>query len=147
MSYTKLQYHIVFSTKERRAFLTDALRPRLIHYLGGIIRNLDGTLLEGNGPDDHLHLAAILHPAKAVSDLMRDVKARSSAWIHETFADLRGFAWQDGYAAFSVSHSAMPDVIAYIRAQQEHHRRMDFREELIALLRKHEIEFEEKYLL
>jgi REP element-mobilizing transposase RayT len=147
MSYCKLQYHIVFSTKERRPFLTDRVRARLIPFVGGIIRSLDGTLLKGNGPQDHLHLATVLHPAKAVSDVMREVKSRSSAWIHETFPDLRSFAWQDGYAAFSVSHSAMPDVIAYIRGQQEHHRKMDFREELISLLKRHEIEFDEKYLV
>jgi len=147
MSYTDLQYHIVFSTKERQPLLDAQLRPRLIKYIGGILRGLNGKLLEADGPEDHLHLAVSASAQSNPSALVRDIKANSSKWVHETFQDRRGFGWQDGYAAFSVSHSVMPKVIAYIRNQKAHHERVSFQEELAALLRRHEIAFDERYIV
>ena len=146
MSYAKLHYHIVFATKGRRPLVTGAVLPRLVKYLGGIVRGSKGKLLEANGPEDHLHLAVMLHPQTAVSDLVCDIKANSSRWVQETFPDMCSFAWQDGYAAFSVSHSALGSVIDYIRNQREHHRKITFKEELIALLNRHEIEFDQRYV-
>jgi REP element-mobilizing transposase RayT len=146
MSYTNLNYHIVFSTKGRRALLQADVLPRLVKYIGGIARKLDGKLLEANRPDDHLHMATIVYPQKPIADFARDIKANSSKWIHKTFSQLKDFAWQDGYSAFAVSHSAIPKVIEYIRNQQEHHRKMTFQEELIALLKRHEIDFDERYI-
>jgi len=147
MSYTNLKYHIVFSTKGRRPFLRAPLKARLIEYVGGIIRNLKGVLVEAGGTDDHLHLAAGAHPGEGVSAFVRDIKANSSAWIHEDFPDLTDFAWQGEYAAFSVLFSQLPAVVKYIRGQEEHHRKMTFEEELKLLLTKHGIEFDEKHLL
>ncbi len=143
MSYTSLQYHIVFSTKERRPFINAELRGRLIEYIGGIIRGLNGKLLEANGPEDHLHLAVSASAQSGLADLVRK---NSSRWVHETFNNAKDFSWQDGYAAFSVSHSAMPKVIEYIRQQQEHHKQTSFQEELVALLHRHEISFDERYI-
>ena len=147
MSYTNLNYHIVFATKERRPFLTDDLHTRLAEYIGGVVRSLKGKLVESGGQDDHIHLAVSASPQTAPADLLRNIKANSSRWIHETFTDQRRFGWQDGYAAFSVSHSAMPDVIRYIQRQAEHHSRMTFDQELKALLERHGIEFDPKYLM
>jgi putative transposase len=127
MSYTNLKYHIVFSTKQRRPLIGAELRPRLVKYIGGIIRQLKGRLLEADGTEDHLHLAAGIHPQTPLADLVRDVKANSSGWIHRTFPDLSGFAWQEGYSAFTVSHSVLPQVTEYICQQAEHHRRMTFK--------------------
>ena len=146
MSFTSLQYHLAFSTKERHRLLDHEIMPRLVSYIGGTIRALGGTLLEGNGPEDHIHLAAALPPTRAVADVMRDVKSSSSAWLHEEFPAMRGFGWQDGYAAFSVSQSVMPEVIDYIREQKQHHRKMTFVEELARLLERHGIEFNPQYL-
>jgi len=146
MSYTSLSYHIVFSTKGRKPFLSEDLMPRIVSYVGGIIRQLKGRLLEGGGADDHVHLAAVAHPTVAVADLVGKVKANSTGWIHKTFADLKGFGWQDGYAGFSVSPSVLPKVTEYIRGQGDHHRKMTFQEELIALLRKHGVEYDEGYI-
>ena len=147
MSYTNLLYHIVFATKARRPFLNGDCLPRLCQYTGGIIRNLDGRLLAVGGHRDHVHLAVSLHPSRALADVVRTVKANSSKWIHETFPGLRDLAWQDGYAAFTVSKSALKEVVRYIETQDDHHRKRSFEDELRALLKKHGIEFDEQYLV
>ena len=147
MSYANLNYHIMFSTKERAAWLTGEMKPRLIRYLGGIIREAGGMMLEANGPVDHIHVAATLKPTEALSNVIRALKSKSSGWIHETFSGLTAFRWQKGYAAFSVSKSVLPQVIKYIRGQEEHHRVRTFREELIEFFEKHGIEYDERYLL
>jgi putative transposase len=146
MSYTSLTYHIVFSTKERRRLIQPAVLPRPVEYIGGMIRQRKSRLLAGNGPEDHLHLLVSAHPTIAISDFLRDIKANSTSWVHDTFPGLRVFGWQDEYAAFTVSHSAIDAVAAYIRNQQEHHKTMTFQEELITLLKRHEIDFDEKYI-
>ncbi|KKL49866.1 hypothetical protein LCGC14_2311230 [marine sediment metagenome] len=146
MSYTNLFYHIVFSTKDRRPVLSDELLPRVIHYIGGIVRQLRGQLLEGGGIEDHVHLAAIVHPASALADFIRTLKSNSTGWVHTTFPDKADFGWQDGYAAFTVSSSVLPKVKHYIRSQKEHHKEMSFTEELIALLQKHGVEYDERYI-
>ena len=147
MSYTSLFYHIVFSTKDRRALLRDDTLQRTCQYMGGIARKLDGQLLLADGMPDHVHLAAEIHPSLAVASFIGRVKANASGWIHETFPDLRDFQWQDGYAAFSVSPSVLPAVKEYILRQAQHHKTVSFEEELVALLRKHGIEYDERYVL
>ncbi len=146
MSHTSLFYHIVFSTKNRKTFLSDDALPRTCQYMGGIARKLKCQLLLVNGISDHVHLAAIVHPTIAIAEFVGKVKSNSSRWIHDTFADLQDFDWQDGYAAFSVSPSIMPKVKQYIHSQPEHHKTMSFQEELIALLKKHGVEYDEKYI-
>ena len=145
-SYTSLFYHIVFSTKDRYPFLTLDVRPRVFDYLGGAIRSEDGTSFVVNGVADHVHILARLRQDKAISDVLRDIKANSSGWIHDNFPGLSKFAWQTGYAAFTVSKSQLGVVQRYIANQEAHHEKVSFQEELIALLKAHEIEFDEKYL-
>jgi REP element-mobilizing transposase RayT len=147
MSYTNLNYHVIFSTKERHCWLKADLMTRLIPYIGGIVRAADGKLVAAGGPEDHIHLAIKLKPTVAPANLVRDVKSNSSGWIHDTFATLRDFWWQKGYAAFSVSQSVLEHVVDYIARQEEHHRKMTYKEELIAFLEKHGIEYDERYLL
>ena len=147
MSYASLFYHIVFSTKERRPWLKDERLMKCCRYMGGIVRDLKGALLEANGAADHLHLVALVRPTWAVSGFVQEVKQGSSKWIHETFGELGDFWWQEGYAAFSVSKSALPDVMRYVRNQLEHHRKMSFEEEVRALLDRHGIEYDPKYIL
>ena len=110
------------------------------------MRASNGKLLEANGPEDHLHLVISTATQPAIADLLRDIKANSSRWIHETFAEHRSFSWQDGYAVFSVSKSVLPRVIEYLQNQQDHHRKVSFEEELVELLRRHEVAFDEKYI-
>ena len=146
MSYTKLKYHIVFSVKGRRPLLRPEFKPRLVKYIGGIVRNLHCVLDEADGPEDHIHVAAGIHPSVSVSDFVRDVKCNATSWMKEEFPDLKDFAWQEEYAAFTVSHSQLPAVERYIRGQVRHHKKMSFIDELKLLLQRHEIEFDERYL-
>jgi len=146
MSWTSLYYHIVFGTSQRRAFLNDELRERVLKYIGGIVRNMNCQLLEGNGQADHVHLVGMFHPSVALAECVRTVRSNSSGWIHQTLPNLRQFAWQDGYAAFTVSPSVLPDVTQYVRNQDLHHRKMTFHEELVTMLRKHGIDFDERYV-
>ena len=145
-TYTSLTYHVVFSTKQRRASIGADLLPRLVQYVGGIIRKRDGKLLAMNGPEDHVHLLAILVPKMALSDQVRDIKAVSSGWIHESFPELKTFAWQAGYSAFSVGKANLDGVSRYIEGQQEHHRNVSFEEELISMLERAGIEYDQRYL-
>ncbi len=146
-SYCCLLYHITFSTKERRPWLDASLRGRVHRYLAGAMRNEGATPLAVNGVADHVRLLAQMRQDKALSDFLRSIKANSSKWIHDTFPTHEGFQWQAGYAAFTVSQSQVGRVKRYIEEQEERHRRIPFEEELKALLRKHGIEYDERYLL
>jgi REP element-mobilizing transposase RayT len=146
MSYTSLNYHIVFSTKSRKQYLNDEQVQGAAKYIGGILGNQKGCLLLGNGMPDHIHLLCSLHPDSSISEIVRTIKANSSRWIHENYHNLKTFEWQEGYSAFSVSYSGTDKVLAYIRNQQEHHRKMTFEEELLSLLKKHKIQFKPEYV-
>jgi putative transposase len=145
-TYTKLYYHIVFSTKHRAGFITPAIDEEIYKYVCGIIRGIGGHCIEINGTSDHVHLLAILPPKIAISDALRDIKANSSKWVHETKPTLAMFAWQDGYSAFTVSTSQVDPVREYIRDQKIHHCELDFKGELLGLLAKHEVEYDERYI-
>jgi REP element-mobilizing transposase RayT len=135
----------VFSTKDREPWLTPAIMEELVPYFGGVLRELGGTLLDANGPEDHVHVAAILKPTMAVSEAIGKLKSNSSRWFKERFGR-SAFAWQDGYSAFSVSYSGVPQVLSYVGSQVEHHRKRSYIDELKLLLKAHDIPFEEKYL-
>ena len=145
-SYTCLRYHVIFSTKNRVPQIDPSIRDRLHEYVGGIIRDEKGRLIAAGGTPDHVHFLISTHPQIALSDLLRQVKASSSRWIHETFADLRDFGWQDGYGAFTVSHSNVGQVTKYIGEQEEHHRRVSFQEEFLEFLRRHDVPYDERYI-
>ena len=146
MSYASLHYHLVFATKERRPLIRDDWRPRLHEYLGGIVRGLGGFPEVAGGVADHVHLLVGLKPTHRLSDVLREVKSESSRWVHADLGE-RGFQWQDGYAAFTVSASSRDGVRAYIANQQEHHRTRTSREELAQLLTKAGIEYDERYFV
>jgi putative transposase len=145
-SYTCLHYHLVFNTKNRTPAITPETEPRLWEYLGGIIRDLGGIPIQIGGVEDHIHLLVTLRQEPALKDVLRELKAGSSKWVHETFPSVRDFWWQTGYGAFTVSHSNIDAVKAYIRNQKEHHKKQSFEDEFRTLLEKHEIEFKEEYL-
>lgn len=144
-TYSQLLYHIVFSTKERTPWIHAALAERLYPYIGGIIRAERGILYDIGGIDDHVHLYIRWRPDASISDLMRTVKSRSSKWVHQEFPSLQGFAWQEGYSAFSVSKSQEPAVKQYIAGQAEHHKKEDFKSEILRILRAHGVDFDERY--
>lgn len=145
-TYSQLLLHVVFSTKHRQPWITAEIAGKLYPYLGGIVRGEKGVLYDIGGVEDHVHLYLRWRPDGSVSDLMREIKAKSSKWVHDSFPELGEFAWQEGYAVFSVSKSQEAAVKAYIANQHEHHRRQDFKSELLKLLRAHEIEFDERYV-
>jgi REP element-mobilizing transposase RayT len=144
-SFTAGYAHFVFSTKGREPIISTDTK-RLHEYIGGIVRSEDCSLLSAGGMPDHLHLLIHMHPSKSYSELMRVVKSRSSAWIKETLPENSAFGWQSGYGGFSVSRSNVDAVREYIATQAEHHKRLSFQEEFIALLEKHGIEYDPKYI-
>jgi REP element-mobilizing transposase RayT len=145
-SFTCLHYHLIFSTKNRVAWLHPAVAQRLYDYAGGIVRQEQGQLLAAGGMPDHVHLLVNLSKETAVSEALRLLKTNSSKWIHETFPDLKEFAWQAGYGAFTVSYSHLEHVKGYIATQAEHHRTRTFQEEFVAFLRRHGISYKEQFL-
>src|ERR1700704_2273623 len=134
-SYCNLLYHIVFATKGREPWLTTAIRPRIHQYLGGAIRSEQGIALIVNGTVDHVHILAKLRQDKAISKAIGELKANSSGRISRTFRDAAGFAWQEGYGAFTVSESQVPKIRNYIERQEEHHRKISFLEEFKVILK------------
>lgn len=144
-AFSNLLTHVIFSTQNRQPFLTPDLRPDLLAYMGGIIRNLEGKLIESNAPLDHVHCLLSLPSKLAVADVMRVLKTNSSAWVHKT-QRLPEFAWQTGYGAFSVSQSNVPALVKYIRGQDEHHRKISFQQEFIMFLKRHGIPYDTRYI-
>jgi putative transposase len=137
-------FHLIFSTKTRRPLITPGLRTELFAYLGGIIREMQGTALIINGTANHVHMLVRIRPAQSVAEVVRVVKANSSRWAREKGND--DFAWQTGYGVFSVSESNVPAVSKYIATQEEHHRRRSFEEEFLAFLKKNNIAYDKQYL-
>ena len=145
-SFTNLLYHIIFSTKDRRPVITLDHQPRLYEYIGGIVRGTGGISLGINGIEDHVHLLAKLRPDRALSDVLRELKANATGWMHDVFPDAADFSWQNGYGGFTVSQSQIETVANYIARQKEHHGRESFEDEFVSMLEKNEIEFQRKYL-
>jgi REP element-mobilizing transposase RayT len=145
-TFTSLLIHVIFSTSGRTPLLTDAIRLDVHAYLGGILRELDAIPIAIGGTADHVHLLTRLPANLALADCLRIAKTNSSRWVKERWPQQRKFAWQGGYGAFSVSESRRAAVIRYIRDQAQHHRRISFQDEFLALLKNHRVEFDERYL-
>ena len=145
-TFTRLTYHVVFSTRYRRKSIQEGFREQLYEYIGGIVRFHKGQLIEIGGMEDHLHLLVDFSPARSISETIRDIKANASRWAKEYSTTGYGFEWQKGYSAFTVSHSQRESVRRYIRNQPAHHRVKTFREEYMEFLKQHDIKFETRYL-
>lgn len=145
-TYAALFTHFVFSTKDRSPSIQKEFRDRLYSYACGIAKSEKCVLLAAGGMPDHVHLLIQRHPEAAEADLMRLIKSNTSGWVHESFPSSRDFAWQRGYGTFSVSKSNLTAVREYIERQEEHHKRQTFQEEFIALLERHGIEYDPKYV-
>lgn len=146
LTLTRLLVHLIFSTKDRIPLIPCELEPDLYSYLGGICRDCDSPLLVAGGMPDHVHLLVSLSKNRALSDLLMEVKRGSSKWMKTQGSALREFAWQDGYAGFSIGESGVPAVTAYIQNQKEHHRTRTFKEELVEFLVKYGVEYDERYI-
>ena len=143
-THTNLLTHIVFSTQGRIPLLTKNTRPELFAYMGALIKETKGKPIIINGVEDHVHLLLALPPDISVSQAMRFVKANSSRWMKERFR--KPFAWQKGFGAFSVSRSNVESVSKYIRDQEAHHKKFDFKTEYLTLLEKNGADYNEQYL-
>jgi REP element-mobilizing transposase RayT len=145
-TYTSILIHVIFSTSGRTPLLSDTIRLDVHAYLGGILRELDAVPIAIGGTADHVHLLIRLPANLALADCLRIVKTNSSRWVKERWPQQRKFAWQGGYGAFSVSESRRAAVIRYIRDQAQHHRRISFQDEFLALLKNHRVEFDKRYI-
>src|SRR5436853_6973986 len=140
-TYTSLHYHVIFSTKNREPWLVRDIEQRVWAYIGGVARAHKMTALQVGGTEDHIHALVTAPATLAPSQIAQFLKGDSSKWMHAEFPRLRKFAWQDGYGAFTVSKSNIPEVISYIQNQREHHRKKTFQEEYLEFLQKHGIEY------
>ncbi len=143
---TKILLHVTYSTKHRAALIPPTIEPDMFAYIGGICRRMESPLLAMNGTADHVHMLVSLSKSVALSDLMLDVKRDSSKWIKEYDPTLERFAWQDGYFGFSIGESAVETLRAYIASQKDHHKTIDFKDEVRTFLRKYGIEWDERYI-
>ena len=145
-SLARIDLHTIFSTKQRAPVLTDSIRDDLHRYLVGVLRNLDCPADIINSVEDHAHILCELSRTITIAKLVEEVKKSSSKWIKTQGEALSKFAWQAGYGAFAVSRSNCDEVRQYIANQREHHRRMSFQEEFRLFLRRHGIQFDERYV-
>lgn len=146
-SLAKIYTHIVFSTKHRTPFLQPKeLRQELHAYLAGTCRNLESPSLIVGGVEDHVHVFCMLSKNWSVANFIRELKRESSKWLKEQSPSLRGFYWQSGYGAFSISPSHVDRLKIYIANQEEHHRQESLQDELRRLFRKYGIEYDERYV-
>ena len=144
--YLSLLVHFTWSTAGREPWIEKNIREDLYSYIGGIMKNKNARLISAGGMFDHIHLYASLPSTISIADFVNAVKSNSSRWVHESYRQLRSFAWQEGYGAFSVSKSEESRVMRYILTQEEHHRKRTFKEELIRLLEKHGIQYDKRYI-
>jgi len=145
-TFTNLLYHLVFSTKNREPLIVPALRDELYPYIGGILHGEKGILLEVGGTPDHVHLVAKVRPDIAISDMLRLIKGNSSKWVNERTDQKERFEWQAGYGAFTASESQCGAVREYVRTQVRHHHKATFQEEFVAMLERHQISYDARYI-
>ncbi len=144
-TYSQLYVQSVFAVKNRESLIDESFRDRVEKYICGIVSGNKCKSLAIYCNPDHTHLLVGLHPAVSVPDLMRDVKAVSSKFIHESL-EMPKFGWQDGFGTFSYSRSQIDQVVKYILNQPERHRKRSFKDEYLEMLSKAEIEYDERYL-
>jgi putative transposase len=145
-SLARILVHVVFSTKNREPFLSPAIRPLVHGYLASVGRDIGCEVFRVGGVADHVHLAIDLGRTMAISTFVQKVKQTSSAWLKEQPGGPRHFEWQTGYGAFSVGQSQLEALLDYVATQEEHHRKATFQDEYRALLKKYDIEADERYV-
>lgn len=145
-TFSQIYIQIVFAVKNRNALINFEWDERLYQYITGIVQNKGQKMIAINGMPDHIHLFIGMKPSCLLSDLVREIKKASNQFINENQLSKYKFEWQEGYGAFSYSHSHIDSVAKYVLNQKEHHQKRTFREEYIDFLQKFEVEFDEKYL-
>ncbi|GGD85023.1 IS200/IS605 family transposase [Planktosalinus lacus] len=145
-TYTQLYVQIVFAVQGRVSLIRSAFEDELYKYITGIIQNRKHKMLAINGMPDHIHIFLGLHPSDSISDLVREIKKASNAFMNERRFSNYPFQWQSGYGAFTYKRSDIDTVVNYVLNQKEHHRKKSFKEEYIEFLKEFEIEYKEQYL-
>jgi putative transposase len=138
--------HVIFSTKDRFPCLGPSIRPNLHAYLATVARNSKCESYRVGGTSDHVHFAIRLSRTIAIANLVEELKTSSSKWLKTQQPELHGFSWQRGYGAFSICQNELDDLVNYISNQEEHHKVKTFQEEYLALLKKYEMQYDERYV-
>ncbi len=146
-TYTQIHLQLIFAVKYRAAVIKNDWKNDLYKYIAGIIENQKHKLLIINGVADHMHILIGYRPHQSLSELLQDIKGDSSRWINENNLTQSNFSWQQGYGAFSYSHSHLLQVINYIKNQENHHKKIPFMDEYKLFLKTYEVEFDERYIL
>jgi len=145
-TFSQIYIQVVFAVKSRQSLINSSWEEELYKYITGIVSNKGQKLIAINGVSDHIHILIGLKPACRLSDLVREIKKSSNSFINEKKFSKYKFEWQEGYGAFSYSHSALDNVIAYINNQKEHHRKKTFKEEYVDFLKKFQVDYKDEYL-
>jgi REP element-mobilizing transposase RayT len=145
-TYSQLYVHYVFAVQNRLCRINNKWQDKLYKYMSGIIDQQGHTLYVINGMSDHIHILISMTPKQAPSDLMYHLKRSSSLWINQSRLSDGKFSWQEGFGAFSLGKSQLPEKIKYIEEQQEHHRKKSFTEEYLQFLKENDIEYDERYI-
>lgn len=146
-TYTKIYLHIVFAVQNRTSLILPDWKDELYKYITGIVKNNGHKLIAINGISNHIHLAVGYKPHQLIPELLQDIKGDSSKWINDKKFVRGKFNWQAGYGAFSFSHSHLDAVCQYVQNQERHHKKKTFRDEYLRLLKKYNVEYDEKYIL
>ena len=145
-TYTQIYIHIVFAVKGRRNLIPKEYKTELHGYIMGIIKNKKQTVIQINSMPDHIHILVGITPDTTVSGLVRDIKANSSKFINQKRWVIGRFEWQVGFGAFSYSRSQLDDLVKYIKNQEKHHMRKTFREEYLEILKRFNVNYDERYI-
>jgi REP element-mobilizing transposase RayT len=146
-TFTQIYLHLVFAVQNRISLIRPEWKDELYKYITGIVQNNGHKLIAINGMPNHLHIAVGYKTRQLIPDLLQDIKGDSSKWINKRKFVRGKFNWQEGYAAFSFSHSHIDRIVKYILNQEQHHKKKTFHDEYIELLKKYNIQFNEKYIL
>ena len=146
-TYTQIHIHAVFAVQNRKSLIQKEWQDELYRYITGIITGNGHKLLQIGGMPDHIHILFGMRPTQSLSDVMQDIKGNSSLWINKKRLLYGKFSWQEGYGAFSYSKSQIDKVVRYIQQQEKHHKKRNFEEEYLELLKLFGVDFNEKYIL
>ena len=145
-SLVKVDVHLVFHVKNNKLLMKEEDLPRIFEYVGGIIRNIGAIPIEIGGIDNHIHILTSIPKSTTIADFVRTIKSNSSRWIKTIDTYYETFAWQDGYAMFSVGYNALETVVKYIKNQKRHHTEQSYKTEYTSILDKHNVQYDEKYI-
>ena len=145
-TFSQIYIQIVFAVKKRECLIHQSWEEELYKYISGIIRNKEQKVLAINGMPDHIHILIGMKPSCCLSDLVREIKKSSNEFIKERKFSKYHFQWQEGFGAFSYSHSALDNVISYIQNQKAHHKKQNFKEEYKEFLIQFHVEYKDEYL-